>query len=509
MNAYIPAGRPTLNEAGSIYGVEQMRGSGRAFSWSGFLIVACLALSATVGEACSTPVGVAPTIDASASVAGACTACLTAMDCPAHAECVQYDNSDYCAADCSASPGCSVAESCMILVSENGEQVSVCIPKSGTCNGVGCGTCAAGTTCSALTGDCEPDNDDIDAGAGVCNGEDPPGASSCCSSCTPGSSNCQSNGCYGGWYCNRASCKCQSPPSSCSSPIDAGHSGGADAGPVIGPDSGLITGNIGPGGGSVPLLYFAIVGDTRPPNEDDTANYPTAIITKIYQDIQAMNPRPQFIVTTGDFQFANPSGSESTPQLQAYVTARNLYSGTVFSTMGNHECTGYTNSNCTGSAGTASNNFQAFMSTLIAPLGQALPYYTIPFSDTNGQWTAKLIVTACNDWDATQKTWFVGQLANHTTYTFIARHEPPGAGAPCNTDMDPLVSSATYDLFIVGHSHTYSHSGKQIIEGVGGAPITGSANYGYAIVEQQGGGGFKVTQYDYQTAAPVNSFMVP
>src|SRR5207245_2657438 len=44
------------------------------------------------------------------------------------------------------------------------------------------------------------------------------------------------------------------------------------------------TGSIGPNGGTVSSLYFAVVGDTRPGNIDATSSYPTAIITKIYQD---------------------------------------------------------------------------------------------------------------------------------------------------------------------------------------------------------------------------------
>ena len=505
-----------------------MKSNRRPCALSSFSVAAWMVVWSMGGWGCSGPVGaLTPTIDAAggsrapdaAMVAGECISCESAADCPGNGVCVQFDNSDYCAAECSGEIACSASETCTLAVTQNGEQVSACIPASGTCSGTGCGVCPAATTCSILTGVCEPNGSTIDAGTGTtsCNGEAPPGASSCCTSCTAGSSGCQANGCYGGWYCNSASCNCQSPPSSCGGPPDAGTHGMPDAGthgapdaaPTFGPDAGIVTGNIGPNGGSVPLLYFAVVGDTRPPNEDDTAHYPTAIITKIYQDIEAMNPRPQFIVSTGDYQYANPSGTQSGPQIQAYMTARSQYTGTSFATMGNHECTGYTDSNCTGSAGTASNNFQTFMTQMVKPLGQSVPYYTIPFSDTNGQWAAKLIVTACNDWDSTQQSWLATQLAKSTTYTFNARHEAPGTTAPCSPTMDSMMSSATYDLFIVGHSHTYSHSGKQLIEGVGGAPITGSANYGYATVQQKASGGFTVTQYDYSTAAAVNTFTVP
>jgi hypothetical protein len=191
------------------------------------------------------------------------------------------------------------------------------------------------------------------------------------------------------------------------------------------------------------------------------------------------------------------------------MTARHQYSGTVFSDMGNHECTGATDGNCAGSSGNSSNNLKTYLANLVQPLGRTLPYYTVHFSDTGGTWTAKLIILACNDWDATQKTWFAGELAQHTTYTFVSRHEPPGVTAPCVSEADQLLASATYDLLIVGHTHTYSHSGKRLTEGTGGAPITGSVNYGYATVEQLATGGFKVTQYDYMTNASVDSYTVP
>ncbi len=75
--------------------------------------------------------------------------------------------------------------------------------------------------------------------------------------------------------------------------------------------------------GPLSTLSFAIVGDTRPPTEDDTAGDPTAIITKIWQDVEAASPRPAF---------SNP----------------------MFPTMGNHECDGATADNCYACGSTCS-----------------------------------------------------------------------------------------------------------------------------------------------------------
>jgi hypothetical protein len=259
-------------------------------------------------------------------------------------------------------------------------------------------------------------------------------------------------------------------------------------------------------GGPVPHLNFAVVGDTRPPNEDETSAYPTAIIEKIFADIEATSPKPQFVVATGDFQYSNPLGDQPQPQLNLYMAAAEQFSGPLFPVMGNHECDGYTADNCVGGT---TNNFSAFKSTMLAPLNLTDPYYTVNFNSTDGSWTAKLVVIACNAWNATQLTWLQSQLAISTTYTIIARHEPIGASStpPCLEDTDPILQGTQYpyDVLLVGHSHVYGSNGKELVVGNGGAPLDGtSQSYGYAIV-QESGGSFTATQYEYSTAAPVGA----
>jgi hypothetical protein len=258
----------------------------------------------------------------------------------------------------------------------------------------------------------------------------------------------------------------------------------------------------------VSSLYFAVIGDTRPANIDGTNNYPTAVIDKIYADIAAMNPQPQFIITTGDYMFASTSGGQAQPQMNMYMQAAKQYTtGPIFSAMGNHECTGATNSNC---AGSPTSNMTAFLDALVKPLGKTVPYYTVPISDSAGKWTAKIVIAACNAWDSTQSAWLQSELAKPTTYTFVVRHEPMGtSGPPCVSAMDSMMRSSSYDLFIVGHSHTFSHSGNQVIIGNGGAPLSGTSTYGFATVAQQAGGGFLVTQYDYLNSNPIGTFTVP
>jgi hypothetical protein len=249
------------------------------------------------------------------------------------------------------------------------------------------------------------------------------------------------------------------------------------------------------------------VGDSRPPNLDDITNYPTAIITKIFQDIGALNP--EFAVATGDYMFADPNGTQGGQQLALYMNARAAYSGVLFASMGNHECTGYTASNCVGGAG--SNNYASYMQQLVTPLNQQLPYYRININDSAGQWTAKFLIIAMNAWDGTQASWLQQQMAQPTTYTFIVRHEPEAAtNAPGVSPSDAIIGQYPYTLKIVGHTHTYRrNSTREVVVGNGGAPISGTANYGYGLIEQLPNGDIKVSNVDYSSNVPVSSFTVP
>jgi len=255
---------------------------------------------------------------------------------------------------------------------------------------------------------------------------------------------------------------------------------------------------------------FGIVGDTRPANEDDTANYPTAIIDKIWADIAGANV--DFAISTGDYQFSNPTGTQAAAQIDLYMAARAHYAGKVYPAMGNHECTGYTASNCgSGNADGITNNYTAFMTKMLAPIGQSLPYYTIRFDAPDSSYTAKLVVIAANAWDSTQASWLTQQLAQPTTYTFVVRHEDRTANtAPGVTPSETIINQYPLTMRIVGHTHTYRHyaSDKEIVCGNGGAPLTSGMNYGYGVLELLSNGAIQFTEYDYQSNAVIDQFRV-
>lgn len=472
-----------------------------------------------------------------------CMPCVETSECGPGAACVQYAGGDHCGHLCYANLHCSAGETCMPAVAEDGTEVSACVPTSGTCGESGCGSCTGGTHCDPIAGICvEPEADVEEADASPEDAAEPEdtgkeadadaasqvdaGPVVDVQAVTDAALDVQADTVFDAQVDAKADAMFDAKVDGKTDAVfdaqvdakadavfdakadaDAGSKPDAKGDAGTPPDAGTVKPGVGPDGGVVDKLYFAVVGDTRPPASNDTNHYPDAIITKIYDDIEGMKPRPQFVVTTGDYMFAAPGGNQGPKQMKQYVAARKHFSGPVFASLGNHECQGGVGGNCAGV--TNNNNYNAYLDELVAPLGKTKPYYAIPLADLQGKWTAKLLIVACNAWSPAQKTWLQNELAKKTTYTLLARHEPLGSGAPCNGDMDKMLKGAEYDLLMVGHVHNYSHSGKQLLEGVGGAPLTGSANYGYATVEQMANGGLRVRQYDYKTQKVVSTFTLP
>jgi len=455
----------------------------RAWLWT----VAAVAGGAALGFACGGSNGASfgNGDDAGANVDGgaACPPCVTDSDCSGGGVCAQLGGDSYCAPACPNGNECSSDRQCTPVTSVSGQQVSVCVPRSGA-------VCSAGGSSGGS-----------DAGSGSSDhcgslvGPDVPAGCHCSSGKT-----CTADGCYGGWWCNTATNKCQSPPTNCT-----GGSGGGTS-----YDGGTpVTGSVGPSGGSASRLLFAVVGDTRPPSEDDTAAYPTGIITQIYQHMQALSPSPTFAVSTGDYMFAAPTGSQGAAQLDLYVGARAKYSGQVFPAMGNHECTGYTASNCgSGNTDGITNNYTAFLQKMLAPINQTSPYYEIDVNASDGSWTSKFLFVAANAWDQNEANWLSSAMGKSTTYTFLVRHEPATATtAPGVTPAENIMSQHPYTLSLVGHTHTYEHpSAREIIVGNGGAPLSGGKNFGFAMISQQANGSLAVDMIDYSSGQADPSF---
>ena len=267
-------------------------------------------------------------------------------------------------------------------------------------------------------------------------------------------------------------------------------------------------------GGTLATLRFAVVGDSRPATVDDTGGYPSDVVSRIYGDVQALTPRPSFVVSTGDYLFASePAAGEpgqAGPQLDVYLQARARFTGPLFPAMGNHECTGATASNCgPGASDGVTASYAAFVSKLLGPLGVPLPYFVVDVAATDRSWTAKFVFVAANAWSSAQAAWLDAALGRATTYTFVVRHEPASAStAPGVLPSEAILARHPYTLAIVGHSHTYAHSAdapREVLVGNGGAPLT-SKTYGFAVFAQRADGAIVVDMFDWQTVAPDASF---
>lgn len=267
---------------------------------------------------------------------------------------------------------------------------------------------------------------------------------------------------------------------------------------------------IGNHGGVLRELRFAVVGDTRPQHKDDTAGYPTTVIRRIFSDLAARSGDAPFAISTGDYAFASPWGYEAPRQYSIYMSARALFPNPVFPAMGNHECTGYTRSNCGAENvdGTPAM-YRDYLSTFLGPLGKTTPYYAISVDALDGTWTSKLVFIAANAWDNAQEKWLTREMAKPTTYTFVVRHEPAAADtAPGVRPSERIMAQNPYTLAFVGHEHAVRHmpGSREVTVGNGGAPLQGG-DYGYVLVARRpSDGAIQVDSYNYETNAADASF---
>ncbi len=210
--------------------------------------------------------------------------------------------------------------------------------------------------------------------------------------------------------------------------------------------------------------------------------------------------------------FCNTYGTQQGPQVALYLGARAAFTNVVFAALGNHECTGATASNCgTGNADGVTKNYTTFLTEMLGPIHVTLPYYTVDVASPTGAWTAKFLFVAANAWDATQATWLDAEMAKATTYTFVVRHEGVTADtAPGVKPSAAIMAKHPYTLLLAGHTHTfdYSPTDREVITGNGGAPLSGSVNYGYVIAQQRADGAIVFQERDYVSNAVAKTFAV-
>jgi len=260
-------------------------------------------------------------------------------------------------------------------------------------------------------------------------------------------------------------------------------------------------------GGTGPAMRFAVVGDSRPQNINDSTNYPAAIVAGNYKLINQHNL--QFVVATGDYMFASTDAAV-TSQVDQLLQAESAFTGPIYRALGNHECTGATASNCP--AFNETPNMRAFMTRLL-PQGMSLPYFRVDVDTPKGK--AKFVIIAANAWSDAQSSWLQTQLADPTTYTFVVRHEPPNtSNTPGVGPSEAIIHQFPLTLELLGHSHEYRRLDTQhVISGNGGAPMhsyygTANAGYGFLMIEQQDDGSIAATEIDEMTGNPMDAWKV-
>jgi hypothetical protein len=155
--------------------------------------------------ACGTTVDLGGTADGGAADAGGidildlCEPCADAPSCPLGTTCAQIAGTHlFCATLCPRGTECDVDDTCeLVATSVPGETMRTCVPKGRQCDPP------------------PPPTSDGSQIVDHCGALDGPTVAAACRSCDKFDRDCQKNGCYGGWWCNTKTSKCQRPPASC------------------------------------------------------------------------------------------------------------------------------------------------------------------------------------------------------------------------------------------------------------------------------------------------------
>ncbi len=240
-------------------------------------------------------------------------------------------------------------------------------------------------------------------------------------------------------------------------------------------------------GGTVQRLWFAVTGDTRPGDCDETDRYPTETITTIARAMKGLHV--QFGLDLGDHMFVcDGSAAAARTQMQNYMGAIAQGPSTFWMTMGNHEC-GHLRKwgGCTpGTPGDA--NFDAYMQAL----GRPMPWYAIDVRTSQG--LARFVFVADDAWCEAQRDWLERVLADadaHARYTIVLRHHPMSGPRAGYGDIAQAILRHKYTLILTAHLHTYRHdpgelSGRTAIVGVGGGPSDSPPGFGTVLQNKDG-----------------------
>jgi len=269
----------------------------------------------------------------------------------------------------------------------------------------------------------------------------------------------------------------------------------AGLGPITGtPDPGAVpAGRVDANGGTVERLWFATTGDTRPPECDQTNQYPRQAIAGIAAAMKAL--RVQFTIDLGDHMYVcNQSDAEARQQMGFYMEAIARGPAAWWMTMGNHECGNEAYPYACFVGGPHDANFAAY----IAALARPRPYYANDVQTSLGM--ARFVVIADDSWNAAQASWLEATLADadaRARYTVVARHHPVQGASTGSPEILNVLKRHKSSLILTAHEHEYRHDtrtweGRSVIVGLGGA----GGRWGFGTVLQALDGALVFVQRD-------------
>lgn len=269
-----------------------------------------------------------------------------------------------------------------------------------------------------------------------------------------------------------------------------------------------------PDGGTPALLKFGVFGDSRPPGKDLPASaFPSGVLTNIIKGLSSKDV--QFMVGTGDWMDCTETNAACvTGDLDAMQAAEAAggFKGTIYNTMGNHECHTQDQFECPNENET--ENVRQYKQKVLAPLGFEHSWFDFTVPTAHGD--AHFIITSPSAWSPTngQQGFLNHAVTQQAAYTFYFQHQPgedlinpngnPTAASPGAKPLYDAMKAGNPDttLFAYGHWHGYFRfpGTNEVIIGNGGAPlepIPASGDFfGYAVVEQLPNGNIQVTVYE-------------
>ena len=236
------------------------------------------------------------------------------------------------------------------------------------------------------------------------------------------------------------------------------------------------------------------------------------IIDAIFTDVAALSPMPSFVVSTGDYQFASTTGSRAGAAARPLRRGRGAkYPGALFPAMGNHECTGADRLELRYRQ-RGRHHHELHDVPVEAPRAHRPDLAVLRHQH---QRLRRLVDREVR----LHRRERLGRRARRRGSTRRSASPRPtrSSFATRRPTRPRRRGSPRREAIIAKHPYTLEHRRatrtrtgtsrpKEVLFGNGGAPLSGSGNYGYGIFSQQSDGTIAVDAIDYATGLADGTF---